>query len=66
MTDHLSVGNPMGFIFFGVAFGLFIGTGLFMLVIFPALRERKQEALQQALKDREQEHSEPFLKNKHE
>jgi len=60
MTDHLSVGNPMSFIFFGVAFGLLIGTGLFMLVIFPALRERKQEAL----KDRQQE--QPRLKDKHE
>lgn len=60
MVDHLSVGNPMGFIFFGVAFGLLIGTGLFMLVIFPALRERKQEAL----KDRQQE--QPRLKDKHE
>jgi len=55
----------MGFIFFGVAFGLFIGTGLFMLVIFPALRERRQEA-SEASKDREQEHSEPRLKDKHE
>ena len=62
MSDHFSIGNPMGFIFFGVAFGLFIGTGLFMLVIFPALRERRQEAS----KDREQEHSEPRLKDKHE
>jgi|GEM_PF-3201358 len=65
MSDHFSVGNPMGFIFFGVAFGLFIGTGLFMLVIFPALRERRQEA-SEASKDREQEHSEPRLKDKHE
>ncbi|MDA0273399.1 MAG: hypothetical protein O3C68_09125 [Proteobacteria bacterium] len=33
----------MGLIVFGVGFGLMIGIGLFALVIYPALKERKQE-----------------------
>jgi hypothetical protein len=33
----------MEFIVFGVGFGLIFGLGLFMLVIWPALKERKEE-----------------------
>ena len=34
----------MGLVYFGIGFGLMIGLGLFMLIIYPALRERKREA----------------------
>ncbi|MGV0033509.1 MAG: hypothetical protein ACNYPE_00615 [Candidatus Azotimanducaceae bacterium WSBS_2022_MAG_OTU7] len=33
----------MELIIFGVGFGLMIGLGLFALVIYPAIKERKQE-----------------------
>lgn len=33
----------MELIIFGLGFGLFIGVGLFMLLIYPALRERREE-----------------------
>ena len=33
----------MGLIVFGIGFGLMIGTGLFALVIYPAIKERRQE-----------------------
>ena len=33
----------MELIVFGVGFGLFIGVGLFVLVIYPAIKERRQE-----------------------
>lgn len=33
----------MGLIIFGVGFGLMIGAGLFALVIYPAIKERRQE-----------------------
>lgn len=39
----------MGFMIFGVFFGLMFGTGLFFLVIYPALRERKQQRAKEAL-----------------
>ena len=43
----------MGFIIFGVFFGLMFGTGLFFLVIYPALKERKQQRIQEALVKKE-------------
>ena len=33
----------MGFMIFGIGFGLIFGLGLFFLLIFPALRERAAE-----------------------
>ena len=33
----------MTLIYTGIAFGLFIGTGIFLLMIYPALKERKRE-----------------------
>lgn len=33
----------MGMIFFGLGFGLFIGLGIFLLLIRPALKERAEE-----------------------
>lgn len=33
----------MELIIFGLTFGLFIGLGLFMLIIYPALKERREE-----------------------
>ena len=35
----------MGFVIFGVSLGLMFGLGLFFLVLYPALRERKQQRL---------------------
>ncbi len=36
-------GVDMGFVYFGIGFGVFMGLGLFMLVIYPALRERNKD-----------------------
>jgi hypothetical protein len=33
----------MALIAFGIGFGLLIGFGLFMLLIYPAIKERRQE-----------------------
>ena len=44
----------MALIFFGIGFGLFIGIGLFALIIYPALRERKQARLMADEADDEQ------------
>lgn len=33
--------KQMALVFFGIGFGLMMGTGLFFLVIRPALKERK-------------------------
>jgi hypothetical protein len=33
----------MALIVFGIGFGLLMGLGLFLLVIYPAIKERKQE-----------------------
>ena len=33
----------MGLVVFGIGFGLLIGAGLFALIIYPALRERKRD-----------------------
>ena len=41
----------MELIIFGIGFGLFIGVGLFFMLIRPALLERKQEQMK---KDDEQ------------
>jgi len=41
----------MGFLIFGVFFGLMFGFGLFLLVIYPALRERRQQAKQESSDD---------------
>ena len=32
----------MGFVFFGVGFGLFFGLGLYFLILRPALKERNE------------------------
>ncbi len=45
----------MGFVIFGVFFGLMFGLGLFFLVIFPALRERRKQ--HQEINDRQREAS---------
>jgi hypothetical protein len=33
----------MSLIIFGIVFGLLIGTGIFGLLVYPALQERKKE-----------------------
>ncbi len=33
----------MTLIYIGIGFGLFIGAGIFLLMIYPALKERKRE-----------------------
>lgn len=46
----------MGFVVFGVSLGLMFGMGLFFLVLYPALRERKQERLKHNPENNQLEH----------